>query len=199
MLLREHIDMADEPVERRGVIPSELYRRILAVMPIVCVDLMVIDIEGKLLLLQRRDEPAKGHWWFPGGRVHLGETRAESAARKLNEECGLGPGQCTITELITADVILSADQGGLRHAVSTVFRIEMSKMVTPLQLDEHSEAAEWRSPAAWLRENLHPFVRRLVASEIDMNKRVTTEVRSCEEPAESDDTSRLDRSKTGRT
>src|SRR5262245_19410251 len=76
--------MADKPAERRGLIPSDFYRRILAVMPIVCVDLMVIDVDGRLLLLQRRREPAKGHWWFPGGRVHLGETRAESASRKLN-------------------------------------------------------------------------------------------------------------------
>jgi hypothetical protein len=36
--------MADELAEGRGLIPSEFYRRILAVMPIVCVDLMVIDI-----------------------------------------------------------------------------------------------------------------------------------------------------------
>jgi colanic acid biosynthesis protein WcaH len=165
--------MADALADRGGLIPSEFYRRILAVMPIVCVDLMVIDIDGRLLLLQRRREPAKGHWWFPGGRVHLGETRAESASRKLNEECGLGPDHCTITELITADVILSDDQGGVRHAVSTVFRVGMPERAPPLQLNEHSEAAEWRSPAAWLRENLHPFVHRLVAMEIDMNKGVT--------------------------
>ena len=99
--------MANKPVERRGLIPGEFYRRILAIMPIVCVDLMVIDVDGRLLLLRRRDEPAKGHWWFPGGRVHLGETRADTASRKLTEECGLGSDQCTITELITADVILS--------------------------------------------------------------------------------------------
>jgi colanic acid biosynthesis protein WcaH len=167
MLLRGRIEMADEPVAPRGLIRSELYRRILAVMPIVCVDLVVIDIEGRLLLLLRRDKPAKGLWWFPGGRVHLGETRAESASRTLNEECGLVPDQCTITELITADVILSDDQEALRHAVSTVFRVGIPKRAPPLQLDEHSETAEWRFPVAWLRENLHPFVRRLVAMEID--------------------------------
>jgi colanic acid biosynthesis protein WcaH len=166
--------MADKFVERRGLIPGDFYGRIVAVMPIVCVDLIVIDIDGRLLLLRRRDEPAKGHWWFPGGRVHLGETRTESVLRKLNEECGLGPDDGTMTELITVDVILSDDQGTVRHAVSTVFRIEMSRVAGPLQLDEHSEAAEWRPPATWLRENLHPFVRGLVAMEVDMSKRVTS-------------------------
>jgi ADP-ribose pyrophosphatase YjhB (NUDIX family) len=84
-------------------------------MPIVCVDLMVIDTEGRLLLLRRRDEPVKGHWWFPGGRVHLGEARVESALRKLNEECGLCPDSCTAAELITADVILPDAQGARGH------------------------------------------------------------------------------------
>jgi ADP-ribose pyrophosphatase YjhB (NUDIX family) len=157
--------MAAELAERQGLIPNELYRQIVASMPIVCVDLLVIDIDGRLLLLQRRDEPARGRWWFPGGRVHLGETRVEAAARKLSEECGRCPDECTTAELITADVMLSDDQGALRHAVSTVFRIKMSKAGTSLQLDEHSEAAEWRAPAAWLHEDLHPFVRRLIAME----------------------------------
>jgi ADP-ribose pyrophosphatase YjhB (NUDIX family) len=178
--------MADKPTERQGLIPAELYCRIVAVMPIACVDLMVIDIEGRLLLLQRRDEPAKGCWWFPGGRVHLGETRAESASRKLSEECGLDADQCTITELITADLILTDDRGRLRHGVSTVFRIEMSRTASPLQLDEHAEAAEWRFPADWLRKNLHPFVRRLVASEIEIKKRGTPSPRACSAPDESD-------------
>jgi ADP-ribose pyrophosphatase YjhB (NUDIX family) len=166
--------MVDEVVERRGLIPSELYRRILAVMPIVCVDLVVVDTAGRLLLLRRRDEPAKGRWWFPGGRVHLGETRVESAARKLKEECGLTPDDCKMTDVVTADVMLSDDQGGLRHAVSTVFRIGMSKRAPALRLDAHSETADWRAPSGWLREDLHHFVRNLVTRELDMSARATS-------------------------
>jgi ADP-ribose pyrophosphatase YjhB (NUDIX family) len=169
-VVRGRGSMVDKLAERPGLIPSKFYRRIVAAMPIVCVDLMVVDVEGRLLLLRRGDEPVKGHWWFPGGRVHLGETRAESALRKLSEECGLRPDTRTTTELITADVILSDHQGGLRHGVTTVFRIEISKPMPPVQHDEHSQAAEWRLPAAWLRENLHPFVRRLVAMETDIGK-----------------------------
>jgi hypothetical protein len=112
-----------------------------------------------------------------GGRVRLGETRAE---------CGLGSDRCTITELITADVILSDDRGRLRHAVSTVFRIEMSGTASPLELDEHTEAAEWRFPGDWLRENL--FVRRLVATEIDRRKRATPSPRSCRSRMRGNDT-----------
>jgi ADP-ribose pyrophosphatase YjhB (NUDIX family) len=157
--------MADRRPAHHRLVPSWLYRRIVAAMPIACVDLMVVDAEGRLLLLKRGDEPAKGHWWFPGGRVHLGEARAESVPRKLREECSLCSRGCAVTELATEDVILPDRHGGLRHGVTTVFRVQMPAPAPQVRHDEHSEAAEWRTPAAWLNEALHPFVHRLIATQ----------------------------------
>jgi len=70
-------------------IEEELYDKIKSVMPIPCVDLVVINNQEEVLMLKRENEPAKGLWWFPGGRVHHNETRADAALRKLKEECGL--------------------------------------------------------------------------------------------------------------
>lgn len=39
-----------------------------------------------LLLVRRRNEPDAGLWGYPGGRVELGETAMEAAARELLEE-----------------------------------------------------------------------------------------------------------------
>ena len=41
------------------------------------------------LLVERHDEPVKGHWWFPGGRILKGETFFQAALRKTYEETGL--------------------------------------------------------------------------------------------------------------
>lgn len=44
---------------------------------------------GKILLLRRGIEPARGAWTFPAGFVELGETVAEAAVRETKEETGV--------------------------------------------------------------------------------------------------------------
>ncbi len=61
----------------------ELYKEIKAVMPILCVDLIVHRGQEFLLLL-RNNEPAKGLWWTPGGRLLKVETVLEGVRRKVH-------------------------------------------------------------------------------------------------------------------
>lgn len=69
-------------------IPASLYKQIVEVMPILCVDLVIVH-EGKYLLVKRKNQPAKGLWWVPGGRVWKGETIEKAAHRKAKEEIGV--------------------------------------------------------------------------------------------------------------
>ena len=72
------------------VIPAEFYRAFVAYMPIVCVDIVIRERGGsRILLVQRGNEPLKGHWWPPGGRILKGETAVDAARRKLISEVGL--------------------------------------------------------------------------------------------------------------
>lgn len=45
--------------------------------------------DGKVVLLRRNIEPARGRWTFPAGYVELGESVAEAAIRETKEEVGL--------------------------------------------------------------------------------------------------------------
>jgi ADP-ribose pyrophosphatase YjhB (NUDIX family) len=44
------------------------------------------DSDGKVILLRRGFDPAKGRWTFPGGFVDLGESVEEAARRETEEE-----------------------------------------------------------------------------------------------------------------
>ncbi len=44
---------------------------------------------GRLLLVKRGQEPARGTWSVPGGRVEAGETDEQATAREVLEETGL--------------------------------------------------------------------------------------------------------------
>jgi 8-oxo-dGTP diphosphatase len=54
-----------------------------------CVGGIVRDSTGRLLLVQRANEPGRGKWSLPGGRVEPGESDPEAVARELLEETGL--------------------------------------------------------------------------------------------------------------
>lgn len=57
--------------------------------PTPCVGAIVLDGEGRLLLIRRGTPPGKGLWSLPGGRVEAGESDAEALRRELAEETGL--------------------------------------------------------------------------------------------------------------
>jgi mutator protein MutT len=57
--------------------------------PIVCAGAVVRDGSGRLLMVQRAHEPAKGAWSLPGGRVEPGESPGQAAEREVREETGL--------------------------------------------------------------------------------------------------------------
>ena len=69
-------------------IPEELYKQIVDTMPIPCVDI-VISHENKVLLVHRKEEPAKGKWWVAGGRIHKNESLVDATLRKVRDETGL--------------------------------------------------------------------------------------------------------------
>ena len=70
---------------------------------IACVGGLAYDEVGRLLLVQRANEPGRGLWSVPGGRVEPGEDDAAALVREMHEETGL---------LVTPDVLVGRVQRG---------------------------------------------------------------------------------------
>ncbi len=50
---------------------------------------VIVDEDGRVLLVLRGREPQKGRWSVPGGSAEPGETLEQTAAREAFEETGL--------------------------------------------------------------------------------------------------------------
>ncbi len=105
-------------------------------------------------MLKRPNQPAIGRWWFPGWRVHIGETRHQAAHRKLKEECALPAGE--LTELGSFDLFFDIDQHTY-HDVTILFRRQIPAG-TQIALDSQASDMDWFHPGQCQDLGLHPYV-----------------------------------------
>jgi ADP-ribose pyrophosphatase YjhB (NUDIX family) len=97
--------------------------------------------DGKILLVRRAREPAKGLYTFPGGRVEFGESLANAVTREVREETGL-----TIEVLGLAGYreYLPARTGGLGHFIILAFAARW--VAGEVFLNDELDDAIWRDP-----------------------------------------------------
>jgi len=135
-------------------IPSHEWATIISNVPIVSVDLLV-RYDGGLLMGKRTNEPAKGYWFVPGGRVKKGETRHEAVNRIAEQELGLS---VEIVECLGAfeHMYDTSDVEGIetKHYLANGYVVDV--VGGQIQTDDQHEALQvFHSPP----EPLHPNVR----------------------------------------
>lgn len=71
------------------MLSSEEFRDVVEKTVLCAIDLVVRNPRGEVLLGLRRNRPAQGYWFVPGGRIHKGETLGEALRRVSDEEIGV--------------------------------------------------------------------------------------------------------------
>ncbi|WOD18540.1 GDP-mannose mannosyl hydrolase [Paraburkholderia kirstenboschensis] len=62
---------------------------VVRLTPLVAIDLIVSDAEGRILIGHRRNRPARGTWFVPGGRILKDEKLDAAFARIVDAELGI--------------------------------------------------------------------------------------------------------------
>lgn len=67
---------------------KETFSTVLQSTPLVSLDFIVSNPEGKVLLGQRLNRPAQGYWFVPGGRIYKNEAIKAAFSRLTLAELG---------------------------------------------------------------------------------------------------------------
>lgn len=88
----KYIDIVNEilklKIDASKGLPEELFLLVSALTPIPNVDLLIQDIEGRILLSWRDDEYYGKGWHIPGGCIRFGEKIEDRIQKTAIEEIG---------------------------------------------------------------------------------------------------------------
>jgi 8-oxo-dGTP diphosphatase len=107
-----------------------------------CVGAIVIDDDGRLLLIRRANPPAQGTWSLPGGRVEPGEDWQDAVRRELVEETGV---EATVRRFV-GEVRRDAPSGGVYVIRDYLMTLDAERKADqPIAGDDALDAA-WFTP-----------------------------------------------------
>ena len=104
---------------------------------IPCVGAILLRVE-RLLLVQRANDPARGSWSLPGGRVEIGEDDASAVVREVSEETGLR----VHVEKLAGSVRLPL-QSGDQYVINDYFVSDVDQTFPPAVAGTDAAAAGW--------------------------------------------------------
>lgn len=117
-------------------IPKEQYNEILQLLPICCVDVIILHDRKVLVIKRGQFETYGGLWWVPGGRVYKGENWDVAVRRKALEETGL---KVKISRQLQS---YEAPEAEGKHFITTLFVTSVIGDVT-VKLDNTSVDYRW--------------------------------------------------------
>lgn len=106
--------------------------------PAVSADCVVVTTEDvpKVLLIQRGNEPYKGHWAFPGGFMNMDETAEQCAIRELEEETGL-----VVERVRQIGAYSKVDRDPRGRTISVAYLAMVASQITVAGHDDAAQAA----------------------------------------------------------
>lgn len=147
-----------------GLLPPDRFRDAVAALPLVSIDFCLTTADGLILLGLRRNAPARGYWFTPGGRIRKLETLDAARHRIFTEETGFDAALLQTAALMGAwdhlypDSALDPDLP--THYINLPHRIVLPAVLPlPDVSDQHAAWRWWPAAEAAVSDAVHPCAR----------------------------------------
>ncbi len=131
--------------------------------PLISIDLVVVDSNQRVLCGWRVNQPARGFWFVPGGRILKDELLDDAFARIASAELGPGDWRRADASLLGVfehlyDTNFAGAPEITTHYVVLAYRIDVVDRPTPPD-DQHSDyrwLSKTEAESDDFRSSLHP-------------------------------------------
>ncbi|MBM5572358.1 MULTISPECIES: GDP-mannose mannosyl hydrolase [Deefgea] len=135
-------------------LPFADFMHVVQHAPLVSIDLIIENESGEVLLGFRRNEPAGGFWFVPGGRV-LKNERLDAAFQRLTQvELGIALTRNQAEWLGVYEHFYDTNAGRQdgfgTHYVVLAYRLRLTADQLRLPMGEQHDEYRWQAPAAIL-------------------------------------------------
>lgn len=132
-------------------------------LPLISVDLLVVNDRNELLMGMRKNEPAKGYWFVPGGRILKNEPLSRAFARLTQDELGkvFRLEDCSFAGVFEHfyDVDFSGDSQASTHYIVLAYIIRVDAEFSSNSFSQH-ESYQWSGFGDSLKNsNIHDYTK----------------------------------------
>ncbi|AXO61389.1 GDP-mannose mannosyl hydrolase [Pseudomonas sp. phDV1] len=140
-----------------GWLDATTFGTVIASTPLVSIDLLVKNRKGEYLFGLRKNRPAQGYWFVPGGRIQKNESLDAAFRRLTHEELGLTLERSAakfqgVYEHFYKNSIFGEDIS--THYVVLAYEVTLSAYSAILDSQQHSDVL-WAKPEELSRYPVH--------------------------------------------
>tara|TARA_R110002167_G_scaffold95571_3_gene254323 strand:- start:1798 stop:2262 length:465 start_codon:yes stop_codon:yes gene_type:complete len=137
---------------------DDVFHTIVANTPLIAIDLVAEDEHGCILLGERKNRPAQGFWFVPGGRIRKNERLDDAFRRLVNEELGYQAERSDARLLDLYEHLYSDSVFGDTpdtHYVVVAHHLRVRRADLCLPQEQHSDFRWWSKPEIADADNVH--------------------------------------------
>jgi colanic acid biosynthesis protein WcaH len=140
-----------------------LFSKIVEHAPLISIDLVVENEAGEALLGLRKNPPAQGMWFVPGGRVHKSERLDQALERVLQHELRLKLQTIQARFLGVYEHLYEenvfGDPGYGTHYVVLAHHLKLDLDVADLPKEQHESFRWWDQASLLGSDDVHVYTK----------------------------------------